>query len=142
MIVKKIRGDIFSTVDRHIVFALNIEGINDSGFAGQVARIGFSEILNTNGKNVFTREDLSYGMVISKEIKGKTYHGIVCHSLRSGWNNAERHILKGLNQLNVQEPMSVVLIGAGLIGQIQGAPIKDILWAFKECNKELTVYTL
>lgn len=52
MIKKVIQNDIFSTNAKHIVFAINCEGLNDDGFAGMIAReywhelefCGFNEI--------------------------------------------------------------------------------------------------
>jgi len=38
MIVDMVRGDIFETDCKYIAFAVNTEGINDAGFAGQVSR--------------------------------------------------------------------------------------------------------
>ena len=72
MIINERDGDIFTTKDKHIVFALDKEGINDHGFASQVAQRGFTEILKTGGNEL--------GEIISKTIDGITYHGIVCHS--------------------------------------------------------------
>jgi hypothetical protein len=142
MVIKtEIDGDVFTTEHRHIVFALNIEGKNIRGFALDVVLEGFEEIKNTNGKNPFTNEELRYGEVISKEINGKTYHGIVCYSLQDGWgDNTYMHILKAFNELDVQEPMSVVDIGNFLMGERPGAPDKDIYLAFMNCNKKLRVY--
>ena len=35
MVVKTIQEDIFNTEAKHIAFAVNTEGYNDAGFAGQ-----------------------------------------------------------------------------------------------------------
>lgn len=132
MIYSEIHGDIFTTKDKHIVFALNTEGFNDSGFAGAVARNYFPEIANTGGN--------ALGEVLSKEINGKTFHGIVCHSLENGWENADQIILKALNELEVQNSISIIAIGTGLVGRLHGAPTSKIYEAFKECNKQLNCY--
>ena len=37
MVVRTIQEDIFKSDAKHIAFAVNVEGCNDSGFAGQVS---------------------------------------------------------------------------------------------------------
>ena len=44
MIIGLVRGDIFGTPLSNIVFAVNSDGINDSGFAGQVSRRFWPEL--------------------------------------------------------------------------------------------------
>lgn len=134
MVINEVRGDIFLTQDSHIVFALNTEGHNDSGFAGVVARNYFPEIANTGGNQL--------GEVLKKSIDGKTFYGIVCHSLENGWDNADEIILKALNEMDFQDNASVVAIGTGFVGMLSGAPTGKIWDAFEQCNKNLTVYTL
>lgn len=134
MITKQIRGNIFETKDIHIIFALNTEGHNDGGFAGQVAQSFFPEIENTGGNKL--------GEVLKKTVKGKTFYGIVCHSLLNGWGNSDQIILKALNDMHFSESASIVSIGGGMIGTMSGSPIKKIQSALEECNKNLTVYFL
>lgn len=131
MIVKKVYGDVFTTEDSCIVFALNTEGYNDSGFAGQVAKRFFPEIANTGGNRL--------GDVLSKTVGDKTFYGIVCHSLHDGWNGADKIILRALNEMKHQEA-SVIAIGTGFVGMVSGAPAKEIYRSFEECNKKLTLY--
>lgn len=134
MITQEKRGDIFTTKDKHIIFAINSNGYNDSGFAGQVAKRGFTEIINTGGNK--------FGEVIEKTIDGITYHGIVCHSLEpGGWAESPGIILKALNEMAFDDNASIVAIGAGFIGAISGAPWNEIKEAFKKCNKRLTVWS-
>ena len=132
MIKSEIHGDIFTTKDKHIVFALNTEGCNDSGFAGIVSKNYFPEIINTGGNTL--------GDVLSKEVNGKTFHGIVCHSLREGWDNADQIILDALNKLQLEDEISIIAIGTGLIGRLSGAPTSKICDAFESCNKQLNCY--
>lgn len=134
MITKRVRGNIFETQDNHIIFALNTEGYNDGGFAGQVARSFFPEIENTGGNKL--------GEVLTKTVKEKTFYGIVCHSLNDGWNNADQVILKALNDMQFSESASIVSIGSGIIGIMSGSPTEKIENVLRECNKNLTVYSL
>ena len=132
MVLTEVRGDIFTTEDKHIVFVFFTEGINDGGFAGMVASKFFPEIIETGGNKL--------GEVLSKTVGEKTFHGIVCHSLRNGWVNADEIILKALNEMRVEENMSIIAIGTGLVGILSGAPTGKIYEAFEKCNKNLTPY--
>lgn len=134
MVIDEVVGDIFATKDHHIVFATNTEGYNDSGFAGAVARSYFPEISNTGGNKL--------GEVLTKNVDGKTFYGIVCHSLIDGWDNADEIILKALNEMDFQDNASIVAIGKGFVGMVSGAPVRKIYSAFKQCNKKLTIYSL
>jgi hypothetical protein len=134
MIITEKKGDIFTTEDKHIVFALNTNGYNDGGFAGQVAKRGFTEILNTGGNQL--------GEVLEKTIDGITYHGIVCHSLEpGGWAESPEIILKALNEMTFDDNASIVAIGAGFISALSGAPWDRIKESFNKCNKRLTIWT-
>ena len=134
MIISRKEGDIFTTKDKHIIFALNTDGLNDSGFAGVVAKKrGFTEILNTGGNQL--------GEVLHKTIDGITYWGIVCHSLKlNGWSKSPEIIRKALDEMPFEDDASIVSIGSGLVGLFQGAPWKEIEQSFKDCNKRLTLW--
>ncbi|MDO4962773.1 MAG: hypothetical protein Q4E75_01555 [bacterium] len=44
MIIKTVQDDIFNSEAKHIAFAVNTEGYNDSGFAGQVSDKYWNEL--------------------------------------------------------------------------------------------------
>lgn len=134
MIIGKKIGDIFTTDDKHVIFALNTEGYNDCGFAWQVVLRGFQEIANTGGNEL--------GEVLEKEINGITYHGVVCHSLHNGWGGSPEIILKAINNMKFDGKASIVAIGAGFVGMMQGAPVQEISKALEESNKQLTVWSM
>ena len=46
MIVETKKDDIFNTGAKHIAFAINTEGLNDAGFAGEVVTHGWGELTN------------------------------------------------------------------------------------------------
>lgn len=75
MVKNEVRGDIFTTSDKHIIFAINTEGYNDSGFAGAVSRKYWPELANAGGNK--------FGEVLTKEAGDKTFYAIVCHSLEA-----------------------------------------------------------
>jgi hypothetical protein len=136
MIVDIIQGDIFKTPHKHIAFATNTEGYNDAGFAGTVAFRYWPE-LTSIGPN-------KLGKVISKKIKGKIFHALVCHSLGStGWRKTPQIITKCLDLLDVpdDETIAIVLVGTGGVGQIGGADVFSILGGMARSKKRIAVYT-
>jgi len=132
-----VRGDILKTSCKNIAFAVNVEGVNDAGFAGEIARRFWPELIMTGTKEM--------GEVLSKSVGEKTFYALVCHSLRKdGWRNTPEVLEKCLNSLYIRgnEDIAIVLIGAGLVGQMGGADVIAILGAMARSNKRLIVYTL
>jgi hypothetical protein len=144
VVEKRIRGDVFGTPCRYIAFAVNSEGYNDAGFAGQVALRYWPELENTGHQTL--------GTVLRKEVnhpdgKGKklTFLAFVCHSLaENGWAKTPEIVKKCLDEQDVPkgEKMAIVLMGAGVVGRIQGANVDAIVDAMDQSNKELIVYSL
>lgn len=66
------KAEINTNTHLYTVFPLNIEGINDSGYAGYVANTFFPEILDTGGNKL--------GEMLSRETDKTIYCGIVCYS--------------------------------------------------------------
>ena len=133
MIIGEAKGDILTTKDGQIIFPLNSDGCNYSGFPKRVAKLGFSEILNTGSNQL--------GEVLEKTINGITYHGIVCYSLKlGGWTNTPNIILNALNQMEFNKTASIVSIGKGPSGALLGASWDDIKSALSRCNKRLTIW--
>ena len=139
MIVGMFRGDIFKTSCCHIAFAVNTEGLNDAGFAGAVSSRYWPELADTGEKKL--------GEVMCKKSKKekKTFHALVCHSLDDGgWKGTAETVTKCLDSLDVpdDETIAIVLMGAGLIGQMGGADVFSILGGMARSKKRVTVYTL
>ncbi|MDD4439711.1 MAG: hypothetical protein PHS04_17015 [Tissierellia bacterium] len=138
MIKKQVSGDILESPHKHIVFAVNTEGYNDSGFAGMVARY-YPELANTGGN------ELGDVITLSGKYKNKVFHAIVCHSLapNPGWSKAPETVIQCLNQLEIpnEEPIATVKIGGGPIGVMMGADAKAILAAMEQSEKTLVVYS-
>ncbi len=136
MITKVVTGNVFDTQARHIAYAINTQGFNDSGFAGQVAT-HCPQLANT-GEN-------SLGAVVTAEANGKFFHGLVCHSLEpGGWKEAPKSIIASLERIETEddEPIAVVLMGAGMIGQMSGADVRANVKAIHESKKNCILYTL
>ncbi|MEK7598774.1 MAG: hypothetical protein AAB487_03490 [Patescibacteria group bacterium] len=137
MIADTIRGDVFQASNQHIAFAVNTEGYNDAGFAGAVSSRHWPELANTGKKKL--------GDVFSKNVKGKTFHALVCHSLdANGWKRTAETVTKCLDSLNVPEDqtIAIVLMGAGMIGQMGGADVFAILGGMARSKKRVAIYTL
>lgn len=137
MIVNLERKDIFGTPHQHIAFAVNTEGANDAGFAGAVSSRYWPELADIGPKPM--------GTVLVKKAKGKTFHAIVCHSLNhEGWKKTPQVVTGAINKLDVpkNEVVGCVLMGAGMIGQMQGADVLSILGGLARSETKLAVYTL
>jgi len=137
MIVDMIRGNVFETPHPNIAFAVNTEGFNDAGFAGQVSSRYWKELTNTGKKKL--------GDVLSHKANGKSFHALVCHSFGGdGWKKTAETVTKCLDSLNVPdtETIAVVLMGAGLIGQMGGADVFAVLGGMARSRKRVSVYTL
>lgn len=149
MIISAKDGDIFQTDAKHIAFAVNVEGLNDSGFAGKVAKYGWDELANigkfinyqqlTNVEEPFSNQKLELGSVISKEIGDKR----VCHSLEHGWGNNQANVIKHcFDTIHVnKEPIATVAIGTGLVGALSDADFKQILVGMEESEQLIILYS-
>ena len=136
MIVNRVRGDIFTAPQKHIAFAVNTQGYNDAGFAGQVTSQIWPKLANTGGNKL--------GEVLTHKNGTKTYHALVCHSLDSGgWNDTPQVARECLDKIDVpnDEEIAVVLMGSGPVGMIQGADVNAILAGMEQSKKKLVVYT-
>ncbi|OGD32028.1 hypothetical protein A3C91_01570 [Candidatus Azambacteria bacterium RIFCSPHIGHO2_02_FULL_52_12] len=136
MIISRVRGDIFAAPQKHIAFAVNTQGYNDAGFAGQVSSRIWSKLASTGGNEL--------GEVLTHKNGSKTYHALVCHSLDSGgWNDTPRVARECLDKIDApnDEEIAVVLMGSGLVGMMQGADVEAILKGMEQSKKKLVVYT-
>ena len=136
MIINRVRGDVFSASQKHIAFAVNTEGYNDAGFAGQVSSRIWPKLASTGGNEL--------GEVLTHKNGSKTYHALVCHSLESGgWNDTPRVARECLDKIDVPdgEEIAVVLMGSGPVGLTQGADVDAILAGLQNSKKKLVVYT-
>jgi hypothetical protein len=138
MIKEQIRGDIFQSPCKHIAFAVNTEGRNNRGFAGKVSDI-YPELLETGGNR------LGEIITLGRQDQEKIFHAIVCHSLAAdpGWSRASEIIEDCLNWLDIpdNEPIAVVLMGGGPIGEEMGADVLANLAAMERSKKTIVVYS-
>ncbi|MCL2174197.1 hypothetical protein FWH58_02815 [Candidatus Saccharibacteria bacterium] len=128
--------DIFSTKEKDIAFAVNTEGINDSGFAGTVAMKLWPELANIGPSEL--------GTIMSKTADdGRTYHALVCHSLKNGWVDQAETIKKCFDQIpNDEEKRAVasVAIGTGFVGILSGANFEKILEGMEQSETPIVLF--
>lgn len=133
MIIKETSGDILKGGETRIAFAVNTEGINDSGFAGVVSRKYWPELANIG--------PCELGTVLEKATDdGITFYGLVCHSLHEGWPDQTETIKNCFNAINCNEPIASISIGTGLIGILSGANFSHIREGMMLSNKEIILY--
>lgn len=125
-------GDILKTEASHIAFAINKEGIADSSLAREVVKRGWPEL-----------EDGVYniGTTLSKKIDEKTYHAMVCYSLRLTTEGIEQSdvISSCLEQINTDDVIAVE-IGTELAQKEHGTDINKIQSSMENSNKVLVLY--
>ena len=131
-----VQGDIFKSNHRHIVFAVNTEGANDAGFAGEVSRRYWPSLA--------TIGNTPMGTVRSKRVDVRTFHAVTCHSLRdqNGWLETPDVVRRALDEIDTEDTIGVVAIGAGMIGAMTGANPEAIIEGMNRSNKNVIVYHL
>ncbi|HRK00906.1 MAG TPA: hypothetical protein PL089_14945 [Ignavibacteria bacterium] len=137
MISNVLCKNIFKTHLKHIAFAINTDGINDEGIAGKIASMYIPKFSNTGERKL--------GDVVTITFKGKSYHGLVCHSLSpKGWKNSPTAIKRCIDKIRItdNDEIAIVLLGAGKVGKRMGADIKGNLRAINRSKKKCVVYTI
>lgn len=134
MIVGQKVGDVVAGPERHVAFAINSEGHNDAGLAGNIAYNFWPELASTG--------PIRMGEILSKDTGKKFFHAMVVHSLTEGWGEAPGHIEACFNELQVatDEEIASVAMGAGMIGMLSGANPAENLAAMERSNKSIVIY--
>lgn len=134
MVTRTIQEDIFKTDVKHIAFAVNVEGFNDSGFAGQVSSQYWNELENCGQHEI--------GTVLSKTIRNKTFHALVCHSLHDGWGENQAEIIKECFDKipSNGETIATIAIGTGFIGMMSGADFRQIVCGMHESQQNIVLH--
>jgi len=128
---------IFKTKLKHIAFAINAEGMNDSGFVASIAEKYFLSLRYNRIRKL--------GDVVTFKTKTKTFHGLVCHRLsRNGWKNSPKYIEQGLNKIQTlhNEQIAIVVLGGGEVGKKMGANVARNLQATHRAKKNCVLYSL
>jgi hypothetical protein len=137
MIVGRKVGDVIQGPEKHMAFAINSEGHNDAGLAGSIALNFWPELASTGR--------IGIGEILSKDTGKKVFYAMVVHSLdKDGWDEAPAQIEACFNELKVptDEEIASVAMGAGMIGQLQGADAQANLAAMERSDKKIVVYDL
>jgi hypothetical protein len=134
--VEVVRGDVFQAPEKHVAFAVNTEGFNDAGFAGEVAYRFWPELASIGSQDI--------GTVIQHHCDdGRVYSACVCHSLNEdGWMHTPELVTICLDKIETDDVIACVLMGSGFIGQIQGADVNAILKGIEKSSRKVRVYHL
>ena len=133
MVVEEKRGqDILKSGEQHICFAVNTEGINDSGFAGLISRKFWPELANIG--------ECKLGTCLTHENNGVTYHALVCHSLHDGWHNSAEIIKQCFDSIPTDDKVATISIGTGLIGVLSGAHFSEIYRGMEDSSKQIVLF--
>ncbi len=135
MIIDHVFEDIFLAPQKHIAFAINIQGCNDAGFAGQVSSRIWPELTDTGGNEL--------GDILTHKNADKIYYALVCWSLDpGGWDATPRVVRECFDKIEIpdDEEIAVVLMGSGPVGMMPGADVDDILKEMDLSTKKLIIY--
>ena len=129
-----------------IVFAINTEGKNESGFAAGIALHYWWELRKLGGK-LGSVHSKTFGPKTFREktFDTKTFYAIVCHSLKKGWGTPEEQtatIKKCFDQIECPGNASIatVAIGTGDAGLRQGADTLAITRGMALSKNPITYY--
>ena len=132
IITRKSGQNILAGSETRIAFAVNAEGINDSGFAGKIACAYWPELANIGPSKL--------GTVLSKECDGVTFYALVCHSLKNGWKNQTEVIRQCFDKIEGDAPVASISIGTGLIGILSGANFDEIQAGMEASKAKIILY--
>ncbi len=134
MVARTVQDDIFNSEIKHIAFAVNVEGINNAGFAGQVSSKYWNELANYG--------ECELGTVLSKTVGNKTFHALVCHSLNNGWGENQSEIIREcFDKIPANgEPIATIAIGTGIVGMMELADFRQIVCGMHESQQQIVLY--
>ena len=133
MIIGNKQGNnILKGNEKRIAFAVNSEGINDSGFAGIISRSFWPEL-------AFIGET-ELGSVLAKKVGDVEYFALCCHSLKNGWRDQRNLIKRCFDAIPGDEPVASISIGTGMIGILSGAQFSLIKAGMEDSNKKIILY--
>ena len=133
MIINNKKGkNILNGGEHHIAFAVNTEGLNTRGIAGEIARRYWHELANVG--------ECKLGTVLTKEVNGITFYGLVCYSIEKGWKAQTETICECFNSIKTDEPIASVPIGKDTIEIRGGAKYSDLLIGMEKSCKSIVLY--
>lgn len=133
MVIETRHGqDILKSGMTHICFAVNSEGINNTGFAGHISRHFWPELANVG------KCELGTSMTICHD--GVFYHALVCMSTHDGWRNACTVVRKCFDSLETDDPVATIAIGTSIPSVLSGAQFADIFEGMDDSKKQIILF--
>jgi hypothetical protein len=133
MIIENKQGNnILNGNEKRIAFAVNSEGVNDSGFAGMISQKFWRELAFIGETEI--------GTVLTKKVGGVEYFALCCHSLKNGWGDQRRVIKQCFDAIPGDEPVASISIGTGFVGVLSGAQFSLIKAGMEDSNKKIILY--
>ncbi len=132
MIIQVQDGDILHNSVRRVAFPINVEGINDTGFAGMIARRFWPELARIGRTEC--------GTVLTKRKDGFEFFALCCRSMHDSWNNQKDTIKTCFDKIPGDEPICSISIGQGFLDLLSGADSKQIKDGMEESEKEIILY--
>ena len=135
MVVRTSQDSILKSETKQVVFAVSKEGINLLGFPKYIADNYWPGLART--------EELPYGSVISYESDGIIFHGIVCYSIRDGFPDNQKEIIKLCfdNIPSGDKVVSSLPIGTQCFERHFGADFKEILEGIHSSDQPVELQT-
>lgn len=138
MIIDFKQGDVLESREINIAFAVNTQGINDAGFAGQVAGRYWPRLASLGEQEM--------GTVKKFTALDRIFYAIVVHSLDKdpGWASAPSVLQQALDKIYHEAigGLAMPLPGAGMIGQMQGANVFANLGGIARSRTAVRVWSL
>lgn len=133
--VRAVQSNILDSDAKHIVFAINKEGYNDTGFAGEISKEYWEGLQKYSSDR--------FGKVFSKTIGDKTFYAIVCYSIDEGWPDNTREIIKeSFDKIQSNgEPIDTIPIGTRYTEKLTGADFKEIVNGMQDSKQEIYLHS-
>ena len=132
MIIETKSGNILNGNEKRIAFAVNTEGVNDSGFAGMISYKFWPELADIG--------ETKLGTVLRHKTDDVEFFALCCHSLKEGWQNQREIIKQCFDAIPGDEPVASISIGTGLVGILSGANFGLIRAGMEASEKEIILY--
>lgn len=138
MITDVIEGEIeiTKTFHHHLVFGINKEGIVKwDGFVNQkICQYAMAFSIT---------EEREIGDVLTIQTGLEKYHGIVCYSIKDGWEDTPKTIRACLDKIETKDDESIFVatIGSDLFEQMPWHLVRESIKAIHLSKKNCIVYT-
>ena len=132
MIISTENGDILQNSTRRVAFPINVEGINDTGFAGIISRRFWPELAHVGRTE--------RGEILIKRKDGYEFFALCCRSMHDCWYDQKETIKKCFDKIPGDAPICSLSIGEGFLVLLSGADSKQIKAGMEESQKAIILY--